>query len=164
MDLGIKCIIAPSFADIFYNNSFKNGILPIAITNQPDLDAVAAEARAGREIEVDLPSQVINDAGGRKICGFEIEEFRKYCLVNGLDDIGLTMQMEEKISDFESRRYYGMPWLERSGFSRRKNGAIDAKPLSIPTRIGEGERRKFSSGRLFSYDFTVLLYALVIIN
>ena len=97
LDFGIKCVIAPSYADIFFNNTFKNGMLPIAITNKDDLEAVAVEARAGREIEVDLPNQSINDASGKKICNFDVEEFRKYCLVNGLDDIGLTMQMKIRL-------------------------------------------------------------------
>lgn len=89
--------------DIFFNNTFKNDMLPIATTNQQDLEAVADEARAGKEIEVDLPNQTINDASRNKICNFEVEEFRKHCLVNGLDDIGLMMQMEEKIREFEAK-------------------------------------------------------------
>ncbi|KAG0652744.1 Alpha-IPM isomerase [Hyphodiscus hymeniophilus] len=141
LDFGIKCIIAPSFADIFFNNAFKNGMLPIAITNQDDLEAIATEARAGREIEVDLPNQAINNASGSKICGFEVEEFRKYCLINGLDDIGLTMQMEDKISDFESRRSKETPWLVNSGFSKRKCGAIKEKPVKVPT-TNRGEEVK----------------------
>ena len=142
LDFGIKCIIAPSFADIFFNNSLKNGMLPISITHKPDLDAIAVEARAGREIEVDLPSQVVSDAGGKRICEFTIDEFSKYCLVNGLDDIALTMNMEDKIADFESKRQNEMPWLERCGFSRRKDGAIDKEPWSTPTSTGGREREE----------------------
>lgn len=116
LDFGIKCVIAPSYADIFFNNTFKNGMLPIAITSKSDLDKIAAEARAGKEIEVDLPNQSINDAQGNKICSFDVEEFRKYCLVNGFDDIGLTMQMEDKIKSFEAKMSRETPWLDGSGY------------------------------------------------
>ena len=97
LDFGITCIIAPSYAEIFYNNIFKNGMLPIVIKSQPELEKIAQEAQAGRELEVDLINQTVNDASGIKLADFEVEEFRKYCLVNGLDDIGLTMQMLDKI-------------------------------------------------------------------
>jgi 3-isopropylmalate dehydratase len=133
LDFGIKCVIAPSYADIFFNNTFKNGMLPIAITNKADLDAIAAEAHAGKDIEVDLPNQSINDASGKKICSFEVEEFRKHCLVNGLDDIGLTMQMEDKILSFEKRMTENTPWLDGSGYLKRgKNGRLAAKAVPVP--------------------------------
>jgi len=143
VDFGIKCVIAPSFADIFFNNAFKNGMLPIAITNTSDLEAIAAESRAGREIEVDLPSQTINDASGRKICGFDVEEFRKHCLVNGLDDIGLTMQMEDKIRAFEAKMSRETPWLDGSGYLKRKGmgGQIAAQPVPVPS-TNRGEAKK----------------------
>jgi len=142
LDFGIKCVIAPSYADIFFNNTFKNGMLPIAITNQADLDAVAAEANAGKEIEVDLPNQVINDASGKKICGFDVEEFRKHCLVNGLDDIGLTMQMEDKIQAFEKKMTQNTPWLDGSGYLKRgKNGRLAAKAVPLP-KTNRGEEVK----------------------
>lgn len=139
LDFGIKCVIAPSYADIFFNNTFKNGMLPIAITNKADLDLIAEEARAGREIEVDLPNQTINDASGKKICSFEVEEFRKHCLVNGLDDIGLTMQMEDKIKAFEKKMTTNTPWLNGSGYLKRdKFGRLAAKPVPVPiTNRGE---------------------------
>jgi 3-isopropylmalate dehydratase len=139
LDFGIKCVIAPSYADIFFNNTFKNGMLPIAITNQADLGAVAAEANAGKEIEVDLPNQVINDANGKKICSFNVEEFRKHCLVNGLDDIGLTMQMEDKIQAFEKKMTRNTPWLDGSGYLKRgKNGRLAAKAVPLlKTNRGE---------------------------
>jgi len=135
LDFGIKCVIAPSYADIFFNNAFKNGMLPIAITNPSDLEAIATEARAGKEIEVDLPNQTINDASGKKICSFEVEEFRKHCLVNGLDDIELTMQMEDKIRTFEAKMSRETPWLDGSSYLKRKGmgGPIDAKPVKVPT-------------------------------
>jgi 3-isopropylmalate dehydratase len=142
LDFGIKCIIAPSFADIFFNNTFKNGMLPIAISNKSDLDAIAAEANAGKEIEIDLPNQVINDAAGKKICSFEVEEFRKHCLVNGLDDIGLTMQMEDKILAFEKKMTLNTPWLDGSGYLKRgKNGKLAIKAVPVP-KTNRGEEKK----------------------
>lgn len=140
LDFGIRCIIAPSFADIFFNNSFKNGMLPITITNAADLEAIAAQARAGKEIEVDLPNQTINDEKGRPICCFEVEEFRKYCLVNGLDDIGLTMQMEDKIKLFETSQSSMSPWVDISAFSNRKNGKIEVSPVEV--HINRDEERR----------------------
>jgi 3-isopropylmalate dehydratase len=135
LDFGIKCVIAPSYADIFFNNTFKNGMLPIVISDKDDLEAIAVEARAGREIEVDLPNQVINDASGKKICSFDVEEFRKHCLVNGLDDIGLTMQMEDKIRSFEAKMSRETPWLDGSGYLKRSGmgGPIPVKAVPIPT-------------------------------
>ncbi|KAK0388515.1 hypothetical protein NLU13_4758 [Sarocladium strictum] len=142
LDFGIKCVIAPSFADIFFNNTFKNGMLPLKIENKNDLDAIAAEARAGREIEVDLPNQVVKNAAGDKICSFEVEEFRKHCLVNGLDDIGLTMQMEDKIAEFEKQMSVKTPWLDGTGYLRRgKDGRLAAKAVPVP-KTNRGEEKK----------------------
>lgn len=142
-DFGIKCVIAPSFADIFFNNTFKNGMLPITITNQDDVEKVAAEARAGKEVEVDLPNQVIKDAAGNTICSFEVEEFRKHCLVNGLDDIGLTLQMEDKISDFERKMTRETPWLDGTAYLKRKGqgGKLAAKAVPVP-KTNRGEEKK----------------------
>ncbi|KAL2159404.1 hypothetical protein VTH06DRAFT_2408 [Thermothelomyces fergusii] len=131
-DFGVKCVIAPSFADIFFNNSFKNGMLPIPIKNQEDLEKVHAEAAAGREVEVDLPNQLIKDAEGNALCSFEIEEFRKHCLVNGLDDIGLTMQLEDKIAEFEKKMSRETPWLDGSGYLKRKGGKLAVKAAPVP--------------------------------
>jgi len=142
LDFGIKCIIAPSFADIFFNNTFKNGMLPIAISNKAHLDAIAAEAEAGREVEVDLPNQLIKDASGKEICSFEVEEFRKHCLVNGLDDIGLTMQMEDKIAAFEKKMSQNTPWLDGSGYLKRdKSGRLAAKAVPVP-KTNRGVEKK----------------------
>lgn len=142
LDFGIKCVIAPSYADIFFNNTFKNGMLPIAITNKADMDAIAAEARAGREIEVDLPNQVIRDSEGKTICSFEVEEFRKHCLINGLDDIGLTMQMEDKISSFEKKMSRDTPWLNGSGYLKLgRGGKLAAKAVPVP-KTNRGEEIK----------------------
>lgn len=132
LDFGITCIIAPSYADIFFNNTFKNGMLPLAIPDQKTLLKIAEECKAGREIEIDLPYQRVNDASGNKLADFEVEEFRKHCLVNGLDDIGLTMQMEDKISKFEDRRSIDTPWLDGSGYLKRGNRSGPVKVESVP--------------------------------
>jgi 3-isopropylmalate/(R)-2-methylmalate dehydratase small subunit len=112
MDFGIKVVIAPSFADIFYNNSFKNGLLPIALEHE-QVDLLFAEAAAVEHyrLDIDLETQLVRTPGGTEIA-FEIDEFRKYCLLHGLDDIGLTMQKAERIKAFEQRYYQKMPWLE----------------------------------------------------
>lgn len=142
-DFGIRSVIAPSFADIFFNNSFKNGMLPIPIKDQAQIEAIAAEARAGKEIEVDLPNQLIKNATGETICTFEVEEFRKHCLVNGLDDIGLTMQMEDKIAEFEAKMTRETPWLDGTGYLKRKGqgGKLAAKAVPVPT-TNRGEEKK----------------------
>jgi len=145
LDYGIKCVIAPSYADIFFNNTFKNGMLPIAMPDESKLNAIAEKAKAGEEIEVDLPNQVIKDAQGNKLADFEVEEFRKHCLVNGLDDIGLTMQMDEKISKFEDRRTLDAPWLDGSGYLAkwRKQGEKNApgKPVKVePVPVPKSNR------------------------
>ncbi|KAI2635052.1 aconitate hydratase [Xylaria nigripes] len=132
-DFGIRCIIAPSFADIFFNNTFKNGMLPIAITNAADLEKIAAEARAGKEIKVDLPNQEILDESGQLICKFDVEEFRKHCLVNGLDDIGLTLQLEDKIVEHEKKASQITPWVNGTSYLRRKGGKLAVKPAKVPT-------------------------------
>lgn len=88
---------------------------------EPDaLEIIAAEARAGREIEVDLPAQVVKSADGKELGKFKLDSFRKKCLVNGLDDIGLTTQMEGKILEFERRMTKNAPWLDGSGYLKRK--------------------------------------------
>lgn len=140
LDFGITCIIAPSFADIFFNNTFKNGMLPLAIPDQKALLKIAEESKAGREIEVDLPNQRVNDALGNTLATFEVEKFRKHCLVNGLDDIGLTMQMEDKIRTFEDRRSIDTPWLDGSGYLKRgnRNGPVKVEAAPVPkTNRGE---------------------------
>ncbi|KAL8629536.1 hypothetical protein Q9189_004774 [Teloschistes chrysophthalmus] len=141
LDFGITCIIAPSYADIFFNNTFKNGMLPVAIPDQTTLNKIADEARAGREIEVDLVNQRINNATGEKLADFEVEEFRKHCLVHGLDDIGLTMQMEDKIKKFEDRRTLETPWLDGSGYLQRggRSEPVQVVPAPIP-RTNRGEQ------------------------
>ena len=140
LDFGITCIVAPSYADIFFNNTFKNGMLPLAIPDQAVLSKIADEAKAGHEIEVDLVTQRINDASGNKLADFDVEEFRKHCLVNGLDDIGLTMQMEEKIRKFEQRMVMDTPWIGDPGYLRRgkRDGPVKVEAMPLPkTNRGE---------------------------
>ena len=139
LDFGIKCIIAPSFGDIFFNNTFKNGMLPVRITDAAALNTIAAEAKAGREIEVDLPNQVIRSADGKELSKFDVEEFRKHCLVNGLDDIGLTMASEEAIQKHEAKRTSVWPWLDGSGYlARHRKGPVKVPAAKVPkTNRGE---------------------------
>ena len=114
MDFGFKVVIAPSFADIFYNNSFKNGFLPIALgSNLVDQLFEELEQRQDYELTVNLENQVVSNSGGDQM-PFEIDDFRKYCLLNGFDDIGLTMQHAEQIRTFEQQYYKRFPWLQRS--------------------------------------------------
>jgi len=109
-DYGFRVLIAPSFADIFYNNCFKNGILPITLDSATVDHLFKDAAGVGYQIEVDLPSQTITTKFGEKI-HFEIEPTRKHRLLNGLDDIGLTLQRAEEISAYEVRRKKEAPWL-----------------------------------------------------
>ncbi len=111
LDFGIRCVIAPSFADIFYNNSFKNGILPIRLPkDQVEALMKEAEDNPNAAIEIDLERQVIT-RGNKFSYAFEIDEFRKHCLLNGLDDIGLTEVKKPKITTYEEKRKAEKPWL-----------------------------------------------------
>lgn len=130
LDFGIRCIIAPSFADIHESNLYKNGMLPISL-DSATLEIVAAEARAGRELEVDLEQQAIKAADGRELAKFNVESFKKHCLINGLDDIGLTIQMEDKIVAFEKRRTQITPWLDGSGYLKR-SGPVKVEAVPVP--------------------------------
>ncbi|SFP31787.1 3-isopropylmalate dehydratase small subunit [Tranquillimonas alkanivorans] len=110
-DFGIRCVIAPSFADIFFNNCFKNGILPIALPQeQVDLLMKDAEKGANARMTVDLENQEITTSDGQKI-PFDVDPFRKHCLMNGLDDIGLTLEKNAAIDTFESRLNQTRPWM-----------------------------------------------------
>jgi 3-isopropylmalate/(R)-2-methylmalate dehydratase small subunit len=111
-DFGIRVVIAPSFADIFYNNSFKNGLLPIALGNE-SVEQLFQELAASEDyqLSVDLENQVVTTANGTEM-KFDIDEFRKYCLLNGLDDIGLTMKHADAIKSFEQSYYEARPWLK----------------------------------------------------
>lgn len=103
-DFGIKCIIAPSFGDIFYNNSFKNGLLPIRVEQDIIIEKILPFAEKGQNLIIDLPNQVIKTPDGKDIVKFELDSFRKNNLVNGLDEIGLTLQKEDKIKSYENKR------------------------------------------------------------
>ena len=108
---GFRALIAPSFADIFYNNCFKNGVLPIVLTEQ-QVDHLFNETYAfnGYQLTVDLEAQVVRAPDGREY-PFEVAAFRKYCLLNGFDDIGLTLRHADKIRQFEAERLAKQPWL-----------------------------------------------------
>ncbi len=111
LDFGIRCIIAPSFADIFFNNCFKNGILPIALSGS-EVDTLMADAKNPdtATMTVDLPEQTIQRSNGEML-SFPVDEFRKHCLLNGLDDISLTLKQEDKIAAFERQQQQRLPWL-----------------------------------------------------
>ena len=111
LDFGIRCVIAPSFADIFYNNCFKNGILPIALP-QEDIDKLMDDAERGANaiVTVDLEKQEITGPDGGCV-RFDIDPFRKHCLLNGLDEIGLTLQHADDIQAFEAKHKAAQPWL-----------------------------------------------------
>jgi len=109
---GFRAVIAPSFADIFFNNCFKNGLLPIVLPEQ-QIDHLFDEVKAfpGFRLTIDLDKQIITTANGSQTYPFEVGEFRKYCLLNGLDDIGLTLRQADKIRAFEERHLFDQPWL-----------------------------------------------------
>jgi len=110
-DYGFRVIIAPSYADIFFNNCFKNGLLPIKLAaDKVDALFKAVEANAGYKLKVDLEKQVVTAPDGAAF-PFEVDAFRKHCLLNGLDDIGLTLQHVEEIKVFESKHKAAQPWL-----------------------------------------------------
>jgi 3-isopropylmalate/(R)-2-methylmalate dehydratase small subunit len=111
LDFGIRCVISTSFADIFYNNSFKNGILPIVVSAE-DLKKLMDDADRGSNatITIDLPNQEIRGPDGGTI-KFDLDPFRKHCLMNGLDDIGLTMEKADSITAFEKKNAETHSWL-----------------------------------------------------
>lgn len=111
LDYGFRCVIAPSFADIFYNNCFKNGILPIILNNSV-MDRLFSECAAneGYKLSVDLEAQTVTTPAGESF-SFEVDAFRKHCLLNGLDDIGLTLQEADAIRAYEEQRRLSAPWL-----------------------------------------------------
>ena len=111
LDFGIRCVIAPSFADIFYGNCFKNGILPIALP-QDQVDELMLDAKRGANarITIDLAAQTVTSADG-KVFAFEVDSFKKHCLLNGLDDIGLTMEKKASIERYEEKAAADRPWV-----------------------------------------------------
>ena len=114
LDYGFRCVIAPSFGDIFYNNSFKNGFLPVVL-QEAEVDRLFYECASfpGFRLTVDLDAQTVSTADRAQVMRFEIDAFRKYCLLNGLDEIGLTLQHKDKIQAFEAKRLQQFPWLMR---------------------------------------------------
>lgn len=111
LDFGIRCVISTSFADIFYNNCFKNGILPIVLP-QEQVDALMEDARKGENarITVDLETQTVTSADGAAFT-FEVDPFKKHCLLNGLDDIGLSLEKVASIDTFEAQASQARPWV-----------------------------------------------------
>ena len=111
LDFGIRCVIATSFADIFYNNCFKNGILPIKLPPEDVAKLMDdAERGANATVTIDLENQIITGPDGGEV-KFDLDEFKKHCLFNGLDDIGLTMKNAAKIDDYEDAQKSSQPWL-----------------------------------------------------
>jgi 3-isopropylmalate/(R)-2-methylmalate dehydratase small subunit len=110
LDFGIRCVIAPSFADIFFNNTFKNGTLPVILPESRVNELLRFLLELpGAEITIDLPAQTVKGPDG-KVDSFEIDSFRKHCLINGLDDIGLTLEKETSITAYEKRISGDRPW------------------------------------------------------
>jgi 3-isopropylmalate/(R)-2-methylmalate dehydratase small subunit len=109
---GFRAVIAPSFADIFFNNCFKNGLLPVVLS-ESQIDNLFNEVKAfpGYRLIVDLENQVVSNSQKSVVYPFEVDAFRKYCLLNGLDDIGLTLRQSDKIRAFEERHLRAQPWL-----------------------------------------------------
>lgn len=107
-DFGIRCVIAPSYADIFFNNCFKNGILPVVLPKE-QVASLMGYAERGQQISVDLAQQTVS--AGNERFSFEVEPFRKHCLMNGLDDIGLTLQKLDNIAAYEAKQKQHTPWL-----------------------------------------------------
>lgn len=114
-DFGFRVIIAPSFADIFYNNCFKNGLLPIVLPEEVvDQLFRETEQEAGYQLSVDLAAKTVRTPGGESF-GFDVDDFRRHCLLNGLDDIGVTLEDADQIKTYESKRRQSAPWLFNAG-------------------------------------------------
>lgn len=110
-DFGIRCVIAPSYADIFYNNCFKNGILPIVLPQeQVDVLMKDAEKGANARMSIDLEAQTVTTSDG-EVFSFEVDAFKKHCLMNGLDDIGLTLEKVDSVKSFEAKAGAERPWV-----------------------------------------------------
>jgi 3-isopropylmalate/(R)-2-methylmalate dehydratase small subunit len=114
LDYGFRCVIAPSFADIFFTNSFKNGLLPVVL-QESEVDRLFYECASFPQLRltVDLDAQTVSTTDRAQVMRFEIDPFRKYCLLNGLDEIGLTLRHKDKIQAFEAKRLQQFPWLMR---------------------------------------------------
>jgi len=114
LDYGFRCVVAPSFGDIFYNNSFKNGFLPVVL-QEAEVDRLFFECASfpGFRLTVDLDALTVATADRAQVMRFEVDPFRKYCLLNGLDEIGLTLRHADEIRAFEAKRLAQYPWLAR---------------------------------------------------
>lgn len=114
-DYGFRAILAPSYADIFFNNCFKNGLLPVRLP-EADIDWLfdEVEARPGMELVVDLPQQQVRTVDGARVFAFDIDAFRKECLLHGLDEIGLTLKHADRIREYERQRLQSQPWLAKT--------------------------------------------------
>jgi len=126
-DFGLRSVICTSFADIFFNNCFKNGMLPIVLP-QEQVDILAADSRDGSEMEVDLVDKVIRRKNGETI-PFEVEDFRRHCLINGLDDISLTLEHEGDITKFEQIRSQRYPWLDGAAYTGKIPVKVEQKKM-----------------------------------
>jgi 3-isopropylmalate/(R)-2-methylmalate dehydratase small subunit len=115
LDYGFRAVIAPSFADIFFNNCFKNGLLPVVLT-ESEVDRLFHEVAAfpGFQLVVDLETQSVSSVDGSIRYAFQVDEFRRYCLLNGLDDIALVLRHADRIREFEARRLAEQPWLDKT--------------------------------------------------
>ncbi len=111
LDFVIRCVLSTGYADIFYNNCFKNGILPVKL-DRAAIDNLMHDAEEGLDIAIDLENQTVTGSNG-KVFAFEIDSFRKQCLLDGLDEVGLTMRQGARIDDFETRQRFQQPWLYR---------------------------------------------------
>ena len=120
------CVIAPSFAEIFWNNTFQNGILSIVLPEE-QCRVLAEEAEEGLEFEVDLQKQEVRRASGKDAIPFTVDPFRRHCLLNGLDDIALTLQRVSLIEEFEAKRSQTWSWLDGLGYKGKKIPATTPK-------------------------------------
>ncbi|KAG8218386.1 aconitase family-domain-containing protein [Butyriboletus roseoflavus] len=125
-DFGIRCVIAPSFGEIFRNNAMQNGMLPLPLS-QAECKDLAVDAEAGVELEVDLEKQEVRRENGKPVIRFTVDPFRRHCLLNGLDDIALTLRKEDAIATFEQRRSAVWPWLDGFGFKGNKIPVVPMK-------------------------------------
>ncbi|KAF8450808.1 aconitase family-domain-containing protein [Boletus edulis BED1] len=125
-DFGIRCVVAPSFGEIFRNNAMQNGMLPVPLS-QAECKDLAADAEAGVELEVDLEKQEVRRENGKPAIRFTVDPFRRHCLLNGLDDIALTLQKEDAIVAFEQRRSAVWSWLDGFGYKGKKIPVVPTK-------------------------------------
>lgn len=132
-DFGIRAIIAPSFAEIFKTNTMQNGMLPIVLSKEQCV-ALASDAKAGHELEVDLEKQEVRSTSGAAPIPFVVDAFRRHCLLNGLDDIGLTLQKAAMIDEFEGRRSRVWPWLDGLGYKGKGGGVIPVSEAAKPAK------------------------------